>query len=84
MVNSFTLLSFSFSFSSQIDKVGEQRALAVVNAYPTLLALYEAYDRCGTETERKLLLSKIPPIGERSGRVGPKASETIYKHLYQA
>mmetsp|Transcript_15736 Transcript_15736/g.47195 ORF Transcript_15736/g.47195 Transcript_15736/m.47195 type:complete len:895 (+) Transcript_15736:110-2794(+) len=68
----------------KIDKVGEQRALAVVNRYPTLHALYAAYDNCRSETERKLLLSKVPPVGERSGCVGPKASELIHEHLYKA
>ncbi|KAF1537587.1 putative crossover junction endonuclease EME2, partial [Eudyptula albosignata] len=65
----------------QFNRVSPATAAAIAEAYPSPSLLLQAYEECGTEDEKRLLLSDIPVKSDVSGkdrRVGPDLSRRIY------
>ncbi|KAF1575693.1 putative crossover junction endonuclease EME2, partial [Eudyptes moseleyi] len=65
----------------QFNRVSPATAAAIAEAYPSPSLLLQAYEECGTEDEKRLLLSDIPVKSDISGkdrRVGPDLSRRIY------
>ncbi|KAF1664654.1 putative crossover junction endonuclease EME2, partial [Aptenodytes patagonicus] len=65
----------------QFNRVSPATAAAIAEAYPSPSLLLQAYEKCGTEDEKRLLLSDIPVKSDISGkdrRVGPDLSRRIY------
>ncbi|KAF1604887.1 UNVERIFIED_CONTAM: putative crossover junction endonuclease EME2, partial [Eudyptes robustus] len=65
----------------QFNRVSPATAAAIAEAYPSPSLLLQAYEECGTEDEKCLLLSDIPVKSDVSGkdrRVGPDLSRRIY------
>lgn len=54
------------------------KAKAIVNYYPTVTALLEAYELCETEKEKEFLLSEIT-YGNFERKLGPNLSRKIYR-----
>ena len=48
---------------SQIPDVSRKKAAGIVERYPTLHSLMQAYNRKGTQSEREKMLMEIPGIG---------------------
>ncbi|NXP46726.1 EME2 endonuclease, partial [Heliornis fulica] len=65
----------------QFSRVSPNTAAAIAEAYPSPCLLLQAYQKCSTEDEKRLLLSNIPvksDIGGKARRVGPDLSRRIY------
>ncbi|KAK0677408.1 EME2 endonuclease, partial [Pygoscelis papua] len=65
----------------QFNRVSPATAAAIAEAYPSPSLLLQAYKECGTEDEKRLLLSDIPVKSDVSGkdrRVGPDLSRRVY------
>ncbi|CAF3107152.1 unnamed protein product, partial [Rotaria sp. Silwood2] len=68
----------------QFPQMGIEQAQAVVNQYGTVQALVQAYKRCQTENEAKLLLADIQVrrgagVLTTTRKIGPQMSEKIWK-----
>ena len=68
----------------QFPQMGVEQAQAIVNQYGTIQALIQAYKRCQTENEAKLLLSDIQVrrgagVLTTTRKIGPLMSEKIWK-----
>eukprot|EP01083_Nonionella_stella_P239445 838018_1 len=61
-----------------IRGVGDDKALAIVQLYPTPIKLFEAYERCDSESEEIKLLENVL-YGPSKRRIGPATSSAIYK-----
>ncbi|NXX23226.1 EME2 endonuclease, partial [Podargus strigoides] len=64
----------------QFNRVSPETAAAIAEAYPSPSLLLQAYEKCSTEDEKRLLLSDIP-VKSHVGtdrRVGPDLSRRIY------
>lgn len=61
-----------------------ETAEAIMNKYPTVSSLMEAYDKCASPNEAELLLQDIQirraagPLSS-SRRIGPELSKKVYK-----
>ena len=68
----------------QFPHMGIEQAQAIVNQYGTVQALVQAYKRCPTENERRLLLADIQVrrgagVLTTTRKIGPQMSEKIWK-----
>ncbi|CAF3890200.1 unnamed protein product [Rotaria sp. Silwood1] len=68
----------------QFSHMGIEQAQAIVNQYGTIQALVQAYNKCQTENEAKLLLADIQVrrgagILTTTRKIGPQMSEKIWK-----
>jgi hypothetical protein len=74
-------------FLSSIPFVSEDTANAISTAYPSLGALYRAYESCPDDQTRRALLAKIPvqrSIGAgRVRRIGPALSGRIFELIWR-
>ncbi|XP_055856823.1 crossover junction endonuclease MUS81 [Episyrphus balteatus] len=61
----------------QLRTLSMERAIAIVNKYPTPKALLLAYDACATKEEGQLLLAALP-CGQLSRPLGVSISTIIY------
>jgi crossover junction endonuclease MUS81 len=59
-----------------------ERAHAIVQKYPTITALMQAYDDCSTDKEREMLVGGIY-FGTSGRTIGPSISRTLFK-LYNS
>ncbi|XP_004520819.1 crossover junction endonuclease MUS81 [Ceratitis capitata] len=62
----------------QLHSLSLEKALAIVEVYPTPRLLLDAFERCTTEKEAQLLLGKIK-CGPLQRPFGDKLSQTIYE-----
>lgn len=62
----------------QIPGLSEERVTAITQKYPTFHALYTAYQQCGTEVERKVLLSELRVSDRRIGVLSERVGQAIY------
>jgi crossover junction endonuclease MUS81 len=60
----------------QLPRCGAAQAQAILNLYPTIGHLVQAYDAVGTEAEKIALLANIVPRGR--SRLGKSLSSTAY------
>lgn len=68
----------------QFPHMGIEQAQAIVNQYGTVQALVQAYKRCSTENEGRLLLADIQVrrgagVLTTTRKIGPQMSEKIWK-----
>ncbi|CAF1530386.1 unnamed protein product [Rotaria magnacalcarata] len=68
----------------QFPHMGVEQAQAIVNQYGTVQALVQAYKRCQTENDAKLLLADIQVrrgagVLTTTRKIGPQMSEKIWK-----
>lgn len=68
----------------QFPHMGIEQAQAIVNQYGTIQDLVQAYKRCSTENEAKLLLADIQVrrgagVLTTTRKIGPQMSEKIWK-----
>ncbi|XP_036332334.1 crossover junction endonuclease MUS81 [Rhagoletis pomonella] len=61
----------------QLHSLSLEKALAIVEEYPTPRLLFDAYEKCTSEKEARSLLSKIK-CGPLERPLGDKLSQTIY------
>lgn len=61
----------------QITGVSERSVAAIINKYPTLSALVEAYRNCNSEKEKENLLAKLK-IPDAARTIGPAISKRVY------
>lgn len=60
-----------------LTKISDAKALAIIKEYPTVCHLMEAYESLGDDVKAKrLMLANLDAGGKR---VGPAASEVVYK-----
>ncbi len=64
-----------------INGISFKKAMAVINEYPTIASLLDAYAECEGSKEKRALLEKLPLSSGRN--LGPKASTAIAKALLQ-
>lgn len=60
----------------QLKGLSVEKALAIVEHYPTPRLLIEAFQNC--ESDRELLLANIQ-YGDKKRSIGPTISKTIYQ-----
>lgn len=61
----------------QIIGVSEKSVAAIINKYPTLSALIDAYNNCTSEKEKENLLAKLK-VPDAARTVGPAISRRVY------
>lgn len=61
----------------QITGMSDKRVAVIINKYPTISALLEAYASCNSEKERENMLSKMH-IPESARTIGPVISKRVY------
>lgn len=61
----------------QITGMSDKRVAAIINKYPTLSALIEAYRNCSSEKEKENLLAKLQ-IPDSARTIGPAISKRVY------
>uniref|UniRef100_A0A8C6TJS3 Crossover junction endonuclease MUS81 n=1 Tax=Neogobius melanostomus TaxID=47308 RepID=A0A8C6TJS3_9GOBI len=62
----------------QISGLSGDKAVAVIQEYPTPHSLLKAYDKCSNEVEKEKLLSSIR-YGKLKRNLGPALSRTVYQ-----
>ncbi|NWX11924.1 EME1 endonuclease, partial [Aegotheles bennettii] len=70
----------------QFNRVSSEMAEAIVSAYPSPHHLVQAYRRCSSEQEQKLLLADIPVhrgegVTATTRRIGPDLSRRMYLQM---
>jgi crossover junction endonuclease MUS81 len=61
----------------QITGMSDKRVAVIIQKYPTISALVDAYKACASEKEKEHLLSKMS-IPDSNRTIGPKLSQRVY------